>query len=247
MASHRIGARLAGLSPEQFLAFIEEQAPLWSAAALRVAEEHAARLVEQPEWILSEVLLSPDLAPHILAQLPTKAHAAKGTCRAWRRGWKETLKKRERPRLVVIGGDDIDGEFVSSLERYDPSTNEWDEEAVAPMPSARRVVGMAVLDGKLYAAGGEIEADGATFNLVERYDLTTKAWEEVAPMAEARYAHAVAVLDGTLYAVGGFIDGALNSVELCVGGGGADDDSAGVSRHGGARRQAVRCGRPQPQ
>ncbi|EOD12813.1 hypothetical protein EMIHUDRAFT_213008 [Emiliania huxleyi CCMP1516] len=58
---------------------MREQAPLWSDAALRVAEEHAARLVEQPEWVLSEVLLSPDLAPHILAQLPTKDHAAKGT------------------------------------------------------------------------------------------------------------------------------------------------------------------------
>ena len=67
MASHRIGARLSGLSPEQLVAFIDEQAPLWSAAAMRVAEEHVARLVEQPEWILSEVLLSPDLAPHILA------------------------------------------------------------------------------------------------------------------------------------------------------------------------------------
>ena len=42
---------------------------------MRVAEEHAARLVEQPEWVLSEVLLSPDLAPQILAQLPTKEHA----------------------------------------------------------------------------------------------------------------------------------------------------------------------------
>ena len=42
-------------------------------------------------------------------------------------------------------------------------------------------------------------------SMVERYDLTTKAWEEVAPMAEARYAHAVAVLDGKLYALGGVI------------------------------------------
>ena len=102
-----------------------------------MAEEHAARLVEQPEWVLSEVLLSPDLAPHILAQLPTKEHAVKGTCRAWRRGWKETLKKRERPRLLVIGGHDSDYESLNSLERYDPSTNEWEEEAVAPMPTAR--------------------------------------------------------------------------------------------------------------
>ena len=199
--------------PAQLCAIIEAQAGA-SDAALRVAEEHAARLVEQPEWVLSEVLLSPDLAPHILAQLPTKEHAVKGTCRAWRRGWKETLKKRERPRMVVIGGDNNDGECLNSLERYDPSTNEWEEEAVAPMPSARTYVGMAVLDGKLYMAGGRSEADGeadlATFNLVERYDLTTKAWEEVAPMAEARYAHAVAVLEGKLYAVGGHNNVAIN-------------------------------------
>ena len=142
MASHRIGARVAGLSPAQLCAIIEAQAGA-SAAALRVAEEHAARLVEQPEWVLSEVLLSPDLAPHILAHLPTKEHAAKGTCRAWRRGWKETLKKRERPRMLVIGGDNSDGERLNSLERYDASTNEWEEEAVAPMPTARRSVGFS--------------------------------------------------------------------------------------------------------
>ena len=114
MASHRIGARVAGLSPAQLCAIIEAQAGA-SDAALRVAEEHAARLVEQPEWVLSEVLLSPDLAPHILAQLPTKEHAVKGTCRAWRRGWKETLKKRERPRMVVFcGRDGGEGSEVSS-------------------------------------------------------------------------------------------------------------------------------------
>ena len=144
-----------------------------------MAEEHAARLVEQPEWVLSEVLLSPDLAPPILAQLPTTEHAVKGTCRAWRSGWKETLKKRERPRLVVIGGEDSEGEFLSSLERYDPSTNEWEEEAVAPLPTARTCVRTAVLDGKLYAAGGDDEADSATSNLVERYDLAAKSWEAV--------------------------------------------------------------------
>ena len=93
--------------------------------------------MEQPEWVLSEVLLSPDLAPHILAQLPTKEHAAKGTCRAWRRGWKETLKKRERPRMLVFGGHGSEGGTVNSLERYDASTNEWAEEAVAPMLTAK--------------------------------------------------------------------------------------------------------------
>ena len=206
MAAHRMSARLSGASQEQLLEFIDEQAPLWSAAAMRVAEEHAARLVEQPEWILSEVLLSPDLAPHILAQLPTTEHAVKGTCRAWRRGWKETLKKRERARLLVIGGCiEPENEFISSLERYDAAENVWEEEeAVAPMPTARLAVGTEVLDGKLYAVGGLSDADGAASNLVERYDLATKSWETVAPLARARKYHRLAVLDGKLYAVGGY-------------------------------------------
>ena len=179
-----------------------------AAGAPRDALRHAAAP--------AEVLLSPDLAPHIRAQLPTKKHAVKGTCRTWRRGWKETLKKRERARLLVIGGSSGDAAFLNSLERYDPSTNEWEEEAVAPMPTARNYVGTAVLDGKLYAAGGqENEADLATSNPVERYDFETKAWEAVAPMAEARYDHAVAVLEGKLYAVGGCNDddGTLFSLE----------------------------------
>ena len=205
MASHRIGARVAGLSPAQLCAIIEAQAGA-SDAALHVAEEHATRLVEQPEWILSEVLLSPDLAPHILAQLPTEAHAAKGTCRAWRRGWEQTLEKRERPLLLVVGGDD-NGEFPSSMERYDPSTNEWEEEAVAPMLTARKFVGAAVLDGKLYAAGGQdVAANDATSDLVEWYDFAANAWVAVAPMASARESLAVAVLDDKLYAVGGLRD-----------------------------------------
>ena len=144
MASHRIGARLSGLSPEQLVAFIDEQAPLWSASAMRVAEEHAARLVEQPESVLS-VLHSPDLAPHILVQLPTKAHAVKGTCHAWRRGWKETLARRVG-HLAVIGGRGSDGR-LSSLERYDPAENVWEEEAVEPsIPAVRETAGMTVLD-----------------------------------------------------------------------------------------------------
>jgi len=168
----------------------------------------------------------------------------------------------------MFGGHDdnngIVGEFLNSLERYDPSTNEWEEEAVAPMATARVYVGMEKLDGKLYAAGGESEADGASHNLVERYDFAANAWEAVTPMATARVSHAVAVLDGKLYAAGGHNDDAagghnddevgytsyLTSVErydpaanAWVGGGGADGGGAVYFRRGSARRQAVRCWR----
>ena len=240
MASHRIGARVSGLSPEQLCAIIEAQAGA-SDAALRVADEHATRLVEQPEWILSEVLLSPDLAPHILAQLPTKEHAAKGTCRAWRRGWKETLSKRERPRLLVVGGlDNHNVVLINSSERYDLVENAWEEEAVAPMPTARMCPSMALFDDKLYAVGG-VSGDYELSNSVEWYDLATKVWEAVAPMATARAHHDMAVLDGKLYAVGG-LNASVRSFHERVGGGGADGVGAGRTRGGSARWQAVCCG-----
>ena len=78
------------------------------------------------------------------------------------------------------------------------------------MAAARAVVGVAVLDGKLYAVGGY---GAGNLSSVERYDPATNAWEAVAPMATARRHHAVAVLDGKLYAVGGYSNGFLSSVE----------------------------------
>ena len=150
-----------------------------------MAEEHAAPHGSSSSPSGSSPRSSSRRTSHILAQLPTKEHAAKGTCRAWRRGWKEMLKKRERLRLVVIGGLGY-GEVLNSLERYDPSTNEWEGEAetMPPMPTTRFNVGKAVLDGKFYAVGGWEPNDGA-LSSVERYDLATKAWEALAPISVA--------------------------------------------------------------
>ena len=89
---------------------------------------------------------------------------------------------------------------LSSVERYDPAANAW--VAVAPMASARCSVSMAVLDGKLFAVGGEKEEvdededdDAGCFRLVERYDPALDAWEAVAPMGTARCFHGIAVLE----------------------------------------------------
>ena len=52
------------------------------------------------------------------------------------------------------------------------------------MVAARAAVGVAVLDGKLYAVGGCNNGD--CLSSVERYDPVTNAWEAVAPMTSAR-------------------------------------------------------------
>ena len=52
------------------------------------------------------------------------------------------------------------------VTRYDPQTNQWSSD-VAPTTSCRTSVGVAVMDGYLYAVGGQ---DGVScLNFVEKY------------------------------------------------------------------------------
>uniref|UniRef100_A0A4W3H2C5 Kelch-like protein 20 n=1 Tax=Callorhinchus milii TaxID=7868 RepID=A0A4W3H2C5_CALMI len=124
---------------------------------------------------------------------------------------------RTRPRkpircgevLFAVGGW-CSGDAISSVERYDPQTNEW--RMVASMSKRRCGVGVSVLDDLLYAVGGH---DGSSYlNSVERYDPKENKWARVASMSTRRLGVAVAVLGGFLYAVGGS-DGTspLNTVE----------------------------------
>uniref|UniRef100_A0A3Q1ET68 Kelch-like protein 20 n=1 Tax=Acanthochromis polyacanthus TaxID=80966 RepID=A0A3Q1ET68_9TELE len=102
-------------------------------------------------------------------------------------------------KAVSFGGW-CSGDAISSVERYDPQTNEW--RMVASMSKRRCGVGVSVLDDLLYAVGGH---DGSSYlNSVERYDPKTNQWSsDVAPTSTCRTSVGVAVLGGYLYAVGG--------------------------------------------
>uniref|UniRef100_A0A7I4YFT1 Kelch repeat type 1 domain containing protein n=1 Tax=Haemonchus contortus TaxID=6289 RepID=A0A7I4YFT1_HAECO len=92
------------------------------------------------------------------------------------------------------------GESVDIVERYDVRRNQWT--SVAPMGSCRRGHSVSVLDGCIYAVGGD--SNGAVLNTVERFDPRVGRWEEVCPMLAARNSHGSAVLSSELYAAGGF-------------------------------------------
>ncbi|VDM83075.1 unnamed protein product, partial [Strongylus vulgaris] len=101
--------------------------------------------------------------------------------------------------------------LFSNIFRFDPATNQWSCD-VAPTSTCRTSVGVAVLDGFLYAVGGQ---DGINcLDVVERYDARRNEWTCVAPMGTRRLGVSVSVLNGCLYAVGGS-DGQspLNTVE----------------------------------
>ena len=73
------------------------------------------------------------------------------------------------------------------------------------MPSPRSEAGVAMLEDKIYVAGGESKAIKKT-NVVEVYDLKTKMWQTVAPLPIAMNHVGMSSYDGKLYAVGGTLD-----------------------------------------
>lgn len=58
-------------------------------------------------------------------------------------------------KIYVIGGETIgvNGEIISTVDVYDPSNDTW--MTVAPLPTARRILGAAAVDSTIYAVGGE--------------------------------------------------------------------------------------------
>jgi N-acetylneuraminic acid mutarotase len=105
------------------------------------------------------------------------------------------------------------GTVLQTLEAYDSAGNTWT--AKAPMPTARQLFGAGVVNGVLYAVGGE-DAGGRYLNTVEAYDPQIDTWSTKAPMPTPREHLGVGVVNGILYAVGGFDNSStswLNTVE----------------------------------
>jgi len=71
------------------------------------------------------------------------------------------------------------------------------------MPTARRGVRAAAVDGIIYAIGGWDA--GPDFSTVEAYDPATDRWTRKAPMPTRRSLSAIAVVDGKIYVIGGIL------------------------------------------
>ena len=81
----------------------------------------------------------------------------------------------------------------SSGERFDPVANAWSP--IASMGTARKSYGTAVIDGLLYAIGGNGGASSTdSLSSGERYDPAANAWSPIASMGTARYALAAVAL-----------------------------------------------------
>src|SRR6266487_1011218 len=89
---------------------------------------------------------------------------------------------------------------LATVEAYDPRTNTWTTKA--SMPTPRYSLGVAAIDGILYAVGGyKSNGDLAT---LEAYDPRTNTWTTKASMPTPRESPGVAAIDGILYVAGGY-------------------------------------------
>lgn len=74
----------------------------------------------------------------------------------------------------------------------------------ADMPTARYNFGTCLVNGKVFAIGGEIDVFGdRAIATVEVYDPKTDTWERKADMPTARSGAATLAVDGKIYAIGG--------------------------------------------
>ena len=104
--------------------------------------------------------------------------------------------------IYVAGGSaDTADWFVATTEAYDPTADRWSVKAPLPTPREMRGSNSAVVDGMLYAIGGN--AKGECTNLNQAYDPKTDSWSTKAPMPTPRCHLAVVALEGLIYALGG--------------------------------------------
>jgi N-acetylneuraminic acid mutarotase len=89
---------------------------------------------------------------------------------------------------------------VNTVYAYDPATDSWSQRA--NLPRDRGAMGVAVLGGKIYAAGGLVDGGTAVTDLAV-YDPQTNIWTPLAPMPTARDHLTMEAVNGMLYALGG--------------------------------------------
>ncbi|XP_078612132.1 kelch-like protein 24 [Branchiostoma floridae x Branchiostoma japonicum] len=103
--------------------------------------------------------------------------------------------------LYMSGGEFPDGSASKDMWKYDPIFDVWTE--MAPMNVPRSELGLAMLDGFVYAVGGW--EGSSRLDSVERYSPATNSWAFVAPMKMAVTSPAMVAYNGKLYVTGGAV------------------------------------------
>jgi N-acetylneuraminic acid mutarotase len=111
-------------------------------------------------------------------------------------------------RVHLVGGWNADNRASASLAShavFDPEHRRW--VSAAAMAVARNAAAAAVIDGRLYVAGGRAPGirahDQHSLNVMEVYDPAADRWASAPPLPSGRAGLALVALAGQLYALGG--------------------------------------------
>jgi N-acetylneuraminic acid mutarotase len=85
--------------------------------------------------------------------------------------------------------------------RYDPSTNTWDDAAVADLPAGRSAAASGAYNGRWILAGGDVNFAISTSAIA--WDPVTNTWSNLANMVQARDYLAGATAGQSFYAIAG--------------------------------------------
>jgi RNA polymerase sigma factor (sigma-70 family) len=110
-------------------------------------------------------------------------------------------------KIYAIGGSPDDANVLSTVEEYNPATNEWVKKASMPKP--RALFGIAVANGKIYVMGGNrILMGKESLSTVEEYDPVADIWTTKADMLAPRMRFCACGVNGKIYAIAGDNNGA---------------------------------------
>ena len=101
--------------------------------------------------------------------------------------------------------------YLSSVEVFNPKTNQWHERTEMSVPKADHST--SAIDGKIYVMGGYLRKgkEYKTFSTIEIYDPAIDHWTQAPDMLIGKSGHATEVIDGQIYIFGG---GPPTSVEV---------------------------------
>ena len=131
-------------------------------------------------------------------------------------------------RFYAIGGFDLEGNAVDTVEVLDLATRQWN--TVASRLTAAANSAAVMLDGRLYLIGGYDPNGNGDERLatVEFYDPVSDTWATATALPEATSGMTAIALDGRIYAMGGnTVDGEFTASYIYDPG--ADSWSSGPS------------------
>lgn len=105
-------------------------------------------------------------------------------------------------KIFAIGGEVATNVPTGVVEAYDLDLHAWDPPTYTSLNTPRAHLASGVMNGRIYAIGGIINATVQAAN--EEYDPLLNTWTPKAPMLTPRSHLAAAVLNGRIYTIGGW-------------------------------------------